>query len=530
MNFTGLTLPTNDTPARALLLFLAASAGAYLLYRALYLTFWSPLARIPGPTLFCIVPETWHPTYLRGTYHETLAEWHRRYGPVVRTGPRTVSVTDYHLYRKLHSDPSIIRDVSFVGILQVDRPHLSSMSSSNPLHGLHRRLLNPAFSAPSVAEMEPLIYEAFVKYWDSAYTAQVAAQGTTHQSVKLNLLKMSHRITLGVILSVVMGISPARADFNLLFDDLTGTYESVIKTLVLRLLTGRFAYMYEALGLSEGKRAYYRATSFIHREFTKRVTHCLVSSLGDASAAPSDRIDVVGKLATTLVGAALDDQTTLDEMVRELVPELFFMLAAGYDTAGNTLGFMFWQLFVHPGIHARAREEVRSNYPDPNVSLSLHMIQTTLPYVEALVYETMRCFPSLPSRLPRILTGPGKAVGDYFIPSGTSIHTPIYSLHRNPDNWEEPDRFMPERFLGAKGELLKKQVYAFNMGAHHCIGRRVALSEMMLVAANVLLKYDLEPVGSDDPRRAIITQANMRFDTPDLWARVTLQPDVNLIS
>ncbi|RKP35832.1 cytochrome P450 [Dimargaris cristalligena] len=161
-----------------------------------------------------------------------------------------------------------------------------------------------------------------------------------------------------------------------------------------------------------------------------------------------------------------------DPLVEELVPEIVFMLAAGYDTAGNTLGFLFWQLFQHPVVFDRLVMDVTSQFSATGPTITLAEITDRLPYVEAVVYETMRCYPSLPSRLPRIIKGPARSYHGYYFPTNTLIHTPIYSVHRNSVVWSHPNTFDPDRFLGPEGEKRKRDVHGFNIGPHHCIGRR----------------------------------------------------------
>lgn len=50
-------------------------------------------------------------------------------------------------------------------------------------------------------------------------------------------------------------------------------------------------------------------------------------------------------------------------------------------------------------------------------------------------------------------------IGDYRIPKNTMVVALLWKLHMDPEVWEEPDEYKPERFLGSDGKLLKPQEF-----------------------------------------------------------------------
>jgi cytochrome P450 family 110 len=76
-------------------------------------------------------------------------------------------------------------------------------------------------------------------------------------------------------------------------------------------------------------------------------------------------------------------------------------------------------------------------------------------------------------------------VGGYDIPAGAFLTPCIYLAHRRAQTWPEPDRFRPERFLGAKVDPYSW--FPFGGGIRRCIGMAFALYEMKIVLGRTLL-------------------------------------------
>lgn len=88
-------------------------------------------------------------------------------------------------------------------------------------------------------------------------------------------------------------------------------------------------------------------------------------------------------------------------------------------------------------------------------------------------------------------------IKDIKIPKDSPIIIPVYSIHRDPSIYPDPEKFDPERFSPAAKQSRNPYTYMpFGHGPHNCIGMRFAQMEMKLVLARILKKYRLE-VGPD---------------------------------
>src|SRR5262249_1301179 len=86
-------------------------------------------------------------------------------------------------------------------------------------------------------------------------------------------------------------------------------------------------------------------------------------------------------------------------------------------------------------------------------------------------------------------------ISGHRVPAGTRVDLCSYVLHRNPSYWKEPSKFDPERFM-TKDLVSHFQYFPFLMGAHTCIGMRLAMAELPLAVAETLSAFRLSaPLG-----------------------------------
>ncbi|CAN8016351.1 unnamed protein product, partial [Ixodes persulcatus] len=118
-----------------------------------------------------------------------------------------------------------------------------------------------------------------------------------------------------------------------------------------------------------------------------------------------------------------------------------------------------------------------------------------MPFTMASVLEITRWKVTEPIGLPRGVKK-DTFIGEYLIPEGTMVMANVMGLHRNPELWENPDRFDPERFLTADGsELSKKPEHhiAFSLGKRICPAEMLANVEIFLFLATILQKFSVFP-------------------------------------
>lgn len=117
------------------------------------------------------------------------------------------------------------------------------------------------------------------------------------------------------------------------------------------------------------------------------------------------------------------------------------------QTSRNTIGFAIIHLLEHPEVLTQLREELDDLYPRDSKALFSHDDLKSLPYLNAVINETMRIKPVAMGGLPRQTVQDYVIGGKYHIPKDTIISAHIYACQTNPEYWPEPLAFKPERWL-----------------------------------------------------------------------------------
>lgn len=178
-----------------------------------------------------------------------------------------------------------------------------------------------------------------------------------------------------------------------------------------------------------------------------------------------------------LLSATDEDGRPFDDA--ELYDQLRTLLAAGHETTATTLMWAFY--------HVCADESVRHRLIDELSCAPTETEITTLPYLSAVINETLRMHPPVPIVLRR-LAEPLTIAGNR-CPAGSVVGVALYALHHNPDIWDQPDQFDPDRFLRRRYTAFE---YApFGGGHRRCIGAHFATAELAVILATVLRGVDL---------------------------------------
>ncbi|KAJ2537471.1 hypothetical protein EV175_006712, partial [Coemansia sp. RSA 1933] len=178
--------------------------------------------------------------------------------------------------------------------------------------------------------------------------------------------------------------------------------------------------------------------------------------------------------------------------VKTVAKDLALLLVVGTDTTSNTLSWTILYLLHNTAIYERLKKEVRSAFPDRGTIIRYDMARIMLPFMTAVIYESMRLHTIVSGYLPRRMPESGAEImgGEYFVPPGSEICISLYACHRNPRIWKNPNKFDPERFMGPDAEDRIRDVLAFSSGVRICVGRWLALVELYTTLANLVHKYD----------------------------------------
>jgi len=199
---------------------------------------------------------------------------------------------------------------------------------------------------------------------------------------------------------------------------------------------------------------------------------------------PDDQSDMVGLL---LAARDADGRAMTETQVRD---ELVTFMLAGHETTANALSWLWYLLAQNPDARDRLHEEVDDVLGDRR---PVATDAAALEWTTACVHEALRLYPPA-WILEREAIAPD-VVGGRPIPTGATVHLSVYSVHRDPRWWPDPERFDPARFLDGSDRARPRGAYLpFGAGRRVCVGQSFALLEATLIAACMAQRYQLDLV------------------------------------
>ncbi|KAL8516814.1 hypothetical protein ACS0TY_015172 [Phlomoides rotata] len=170
------------------------------------------------------------------------------------------------------------------------------------------------------------------------------------------------------------------------------------------------------------------------------------------------------------------------------ITEMFF---AGSETTSISIEWGFAELLRSPHTFKKLREEL-----DRVVGLNRQVEEKdmeNLPYLQAVVKETLRLHPVLPLLLPRNTMEDTKYLG-YIIPKGTQVFVNAWAVGRDPDSWDDALTFKPDRFLDSNVEYKGQHfnLIPFGSGRRICVGFPLAHRVVHLAIATLVHSFDWE--------------------------------------
>lgn len=113
-------------------------------------------------------------------------------------------------------------------------------------------------------------------------------------------------------------------------------------------------------------------------------------------------------------------------------------------------------------------------------------------YMEAVIKETLRLYPSVP--LFSRMVNESFELSGKLLPKGTFISILAYVVHRNSTIFPEPEKFLPERYLMEDENLHPFSFVGFSAGPRNCIGQRFAMLELKCTLSKLLCAFEFLPV------------------------------------
>nr|AAT72405.1 cytochrome P450 [Culex pipiens pallens] len=175
--------------------------------------------------------------------------------------------------------------------------------------------------------------------------------------------------------------------------------------------------------------------------------------------------------------------------LEQVTAHAFVFFIAAYETSSTTISFCLFELARNPEIQKKVQQEIDQVLASHNGEITYDNINE-MKYLENCIDETLRKYPAVPF-LNRECSKDYKIPGtDTTIEKGTSLVIPVLGLHRDPDHYPEPDRFIPERFSNFE-DISTKPYLPFGAGPRNCIGLRLGKLQTKAGLVMMLSKFNV---------------------------------------
>ncbi|CAH0016693.1 unnamed protein product [Clonostachys rhizophaga] len=461
----------------ALLTFPALLAVAALLcVVALARKFYSPLARIPGSklSLFSSVQLRYHELHGRRTAF--VHSMHRRYGTAVRLGPNEVSFASASAMKDIYmSKGSGFDKTEFYDLFR--QFGLSTMFSDKKKepHSRRRRILADRYANSNIMREDSL---HGIQQRSQNFVTRIKESPQQDLDIYLHL----HNYAFDCVTHHLFHPHGSNSLLDKVDEEIMCEV-SFDNSLVRRLMifyNPTFGHFLGKMGLFGAQRAIPRAQALV-----------------------KNAVKQENSASFTLVGALQNGKGSLDST--QIASECMDHMVAGIETTGDALCFLMWQLSqpAYVGLQDRLRTELTEN---------AHMSIHELPFLDAIVKEGLRVYPSIPMSLPRCVPAGGATVDGYRLPEGTTVSCQPFSMHRMDENvFPAPDSFNPDRWLEEKGNADRNRLFfSFSAGGRACIGRHLATAEMKTLLRDIYGQFRSTPA---DEMTADMTMDDQIFTT-----------------
>ncbi|KAI9729021.1 MAG: hypothetical protein M1828_000106 [Chrysothrix sp. TS-e1954] len=196
-----------------------------------------------------------------------------------------------------------------------------------------------------------------------------------------------------------------------------------------------------------------------------------------------------GNLFERLIESDVEAEDKSSKIMAQIAMEI---VAAGGNTTSRILMFATFHVLENVACKERLERELDEAIPDPEALPNLDLLET-LSWLNAVLKEALRISALFTARMPRTAPESAMVYKDWVIPPKTTVSMTIADVLMDPDIYEEPNSFRPERWLDedeAKLAQLNQHLVTFGSGSRQCIGINFAMGNLRAAMAALFRRFD----------------------------------------
>lgn len=422
-----------------------------VLARTIYRIYFHPLSHIPGPVL-SRTTSLWlyYHAYI-GDEASTIHHLHAQYGPYVRVAPNEVDISDADAVQPIYVAKGGFLKAPCYANFDIDG-HKSIFSTTSPEYRAPRaKAVASMFSTKSLRDNQEAIAGCVDRMVE-----RLIEEARTEKPV--NILNLTRALAVDAVSTHLF-----RENYNGVSE--TGPTLSVSAFVDAFVAVGRFFYL--------------PTVAFVWLEWA------IAKYMADQETEES--MTLVDKFVNSLVARTTAKSQTYPGRLMaagisnsEVAAQCKDLLFAGTDSTGMNLATVIRGLVMYPEKYGKLKQEVQNNAARAEEAEEVQ----ALPYLTAVVKESLRLSMANPTRLPHVVPAGGWTFKGTFFPGNSIVGCSAYELHFNARVFPEPHKFEPERWLDVTDEM-SKYWFAFGAGSRACIARNLATLELHLATGKL---------------------------------------------
>ncbi|KAK4501507.1 hypothetical protein PRZ48_007316 [Zasmidium cellare] len=444
--------------------------------------FFHPLSKFPGPKIMAAsrIYEFYYDSYQHGRLWRQLPELHKKYGPIIRMGPDEIHIQDSEYFDYLFGFKPL--DKWPMSARQFGLNHAMFGTEDYKLYTQRRAAFGDAFSRSKTFKLQPLVNEKTEKGCDQIRAAM--RKGTS-----IDLAYLYRAVTAEIITEYMYG-----QQYGFFEDQKTtkGLYDRRFDALFGFTHLGRFipfwipillifarSQIRQALGVQEAT-----ASMVAFSGFADKMLKNIVDEHGVKEDVSED------KQYKTAAEVYLHSRLPIpDKTGQGLTQATMAAWAGGWDTTAFSLTQTSYYLLRCDNVLKKLKAELNKAWPQQATTPTYQEI-LELPYLDAVIKESLRLMHGALSRLTRINPTAAEQYKSWTIPPKTKISMSTSDVNLDKSIWgEDVEEFRPERWLGHPE--LDKWLMTFSKGARVCAGQELAWMELKLIVATIFRKFEM---------------------------------------
>ncbi|KAF2158801.1 hypothetical protein M409DRAFT_71434 [Zasmidium cellare ATCC 36951] len=447
------------------------------LSRCVYLVYFHALSMYDGPFLakFTTLYSAYHAW--KGDIHTDIYRCHQKYGDYVRYAPNRLAINTAQGLQEIYGHGNKVTKCSTYKFLAQQAPNTLTFTDKAQ-HGSRRRVLSQGFSESSLRLFEPKIHIKLQKLVSVIKGQQHDGEWTVPIDMAATFSNFAFDMMTDIIFS---------ADYNTMCDANFRYAMSAVEESNIRL---GVLLQSESLATGGIDRRLFPTSVAAGRRFVKFLRILLKHRLqADKSTVEPHSPDFFSFLEK-----CRDPNTGKGLSTAEVSTETATFVVAGSDTTSTTLAGLAHYLTGSSKWYRNVAAEIRSTFTCLD-DIKLGPKLNSCVALRACMDESLRLSPPGGSALWREVETGGARIDGQFIPEGCDVGVGIYSIHHDPRYWTDALEFRPERWL--ESDKKGKQPYMpFSIGPRSCVGKPLAIAQVMVTFARLLFEFDIRRADS----------------------------------